>query len=70
MYVQSLSCLRLFVTLWSIAHQGLLSVGISRQKYWNGLPFPTRGDLPNLEIESTSLASPVLADGLFITSAI
>ena len=69
MYVQSLSYLQLFMTLWAIAHQAPLSLGISRQEYWNGLPFPAQGDLPNLEIESTSLASPVLADGLFITSA-
>ena len=24
-----------------------LSVGFSRQEYWNGLPFPTSGDLPD-----------------------
>ena len=23
-----------------------LSLGISRQEYWSGLPFPTPGDLP------------------------
>ena len=54
---QSLSCVRLFVTLWVIAHQALLSVGFFRQEYWSGLPFPSPGDLPELGIEP---ASPVL----------
>ena len=29
------------------AHQAPLSVGLSRQEYWCGLPFPSPGDLPN-----------------------
>ena len=33
-----------------------LSMGFSRQKYWNGLPFPTPGDLPNTGMESGSPA--------------
>jgi len=32
-----------------------------RQEYWNGLPFPSPGDLPNSEIEPVSPASPALA---------
>ena len=35
----SFSRVQLFVTLWAIAHQSLLSMGFSRQKYWSGLPF-------------------------------
>ena len=38
-----------------------------RQEYWNGLPFPPPGGLPNPGIESTSLASPAIA-GRFFTS--
>ena len=34
--VKSLSRVRLFVTLWTIAHQAPLSVGFSRQEYWSG----------------------------------
>ena len=49
--VKSLSRAGLFATLWSIAHQAPLSMGFSRQEYWNGLPFPSPGDLPNPGIE-------------------
>ena len=37
----------------------------SRQEYWNGLPCSPPGDLPNPGIETSSLASPVLAGGFF-----
>ena len=30
------SCVRLFVTLWTIAHQTTPSMGFSRQEYWRG----------------------------------
>ena len=36
-----------FVTASTVAHQAPLSVGFSRQEYWNGLPFPSPGDLPD-----------------------
>ena len=26
---------------WTMAHQGPLSMGFSRQEYWSGLPFPS-----------------------------
>ena len=29
------------VTLRTVAHQGPLSMGFSRQEYWSGLPFPS-----------------------------
>ena len=32
----------------------------SRQEYWNGLPFPSPGDLPDPGIEPLSLESPAL----------
>ena len=35
------SHVRLCVTLWTAAHQALLSTGFSRQEYWSGLPFPS-----------------------------
>ena len=53
---QSLSRVRLFVTPWTVAHQAPLSMEFSRQEYWSGLPFPSPGDLPNLEIKPRSPA--------------
>ena len=49
-------------------HQALLSMGFSRQEYWNGLPFPCPGDLPDPRIEPESLMSPALAGGSFTTN--
>ena len=54
--VKSLSRVRLFATLWTVAHQAPLSMGFSRQEYWSGLPFPSPGDLPNSGIEPWSPA--------------
>ena len=50
-----------------VAHQAPLSLGFSRQEYWSELLFPTPGDLPDLGIQRTSLASPTLAEGFFTT---
>ena len=50
----------LCVILWTVARQGPLSVGFSRQEDWSGLPYPTPGDLPESGIEPTSLMSPAL----------
>ena len=54
------SCVRLFATLWTVAHQAPPSMGFSRQEYWSGLPFPSSGDLPDPGIEPTPLAASVL----------
>ena len=35
------------------------------QEYWNGLPFPPPGDLPNPGMETASPAPPALAGGFF-----
>ena len=37
------------MTPWTVALQASLSMGFSRQEYWNGLPFPSPGDLPTQE---------------------
>ena len=34
-----------------VAYQASPSMGFSRQEYWNGLPFPSPGDLPDPGIE-------------------
>ena len=59
---------RLFATLWTVAHQIPLSTGFSRQEYWSGLPCSPPGDLPEPEIKPTSLTSLALAGGFFTTS--
>ena len=38
--VQSLSCVQLCVTPWTVAHKAPLSMGFSRQEYWSVFPFP------------------------------
>ena len=52
--VKLLSCARLFVTPWTVAHNSPPSIGFSRQEYWSGLPFPSPGDLPDPGIEPGS----------------
>ena len=42
-----LSRVLLFVTLWTVAYQALLSTWFSRQEDWSGLSFPSPGDLPD-----------------------
>ena len=49
--VKSLSRVWLFVTPWTVAHQAPPSMGFPKQEYWNGLPFPSPGDLPHPGIE-------------------
>ena len=51
---QSLSCVRLFATPWTVAYQAPPSMGFSRQEYWSGLPFLSPEDLPDQGIESRS----------------
>ena len=59
------SCL--FATPWTVVHQAPLSIGFPRQEYWNGLPFPSPGDLPHPGIEHMSPMSPELAGRFFTT---
>ena len=41
---QSLSHVRFFGIPWTVAHQAPLSMGLPRQEYWSGLPFPPPSD--------------------------
>ena len=59
---------------WTVATSSVhLSMGSSRQEYWNRLPFPSPGDLPDPGIfptpgiKPTSLTFLALAGGLFTT---
>ena len=64
-----LSCVWLFATPWTVAHQAPLSMGFSGQEYWSGWPCPPPGDLSDPGIKSAPLPSPALAGGFFTTSA-
>ena len=48
---------------------GSLARGIFQERILEWVPFPTPQDLPDLEIETSSLVSPALAGGFFISSA-
>ena len=56
MNVCMFSHVRLFATFWTVAHQAPLSMGLSGQEYWSGLPFSPPGDLPNPGIKPRSPA--------------
>ena len=60
---------RLFASPWTVACQGPLSMGFSRQEHWSGLPCPPPGNLPNPGVEPSSLTSPALVGRFFTTSA-
>ena len=66
--IQLLSCVRLGVTPWTVAHQTPLSMEFSRQGYWRGLPFPPPWHLPDPGVKPTSPVSPAWA-GRFFTAA-
>ena len=63
------SHLRLFVTLWTVAHQAPLSMGFSREVYWSGLSCPPPGDHSDPGIEMEFPMSPTLAGRFSTTSA-
>ena len=65
--VQSLSCVRLFVTPWTVVRQAPLSIEFSRQEYWSGFSFPTPEGLPDPGIKPESPVVPALAGGFFTT---
>ena len=58
----------LFVTPWTVACQAPLSMGFPRQEYWNELPCPPSGDLPDPGIELPSPVAPALqVDSLLLS---
>ena len=48
-----LSCVRLFETPWTIAHQAPLSMEFSRKEYWSGLPFSSVQSLSHVRLFAT-----------------
>ena len=69
-YVCVLCCIWLFEAPWTVACQPPLSMELSRQEYWRGLPCPPPGDLHNPAIKPASLPSPALAGRFLPTRAI
>ena len=57
MHAWELSHVQLFATPCTVACQAPLSMGLSSQQYWSGLPFPPLRGLPN---PGTEPASPAL----------
>ena len=49
--VKSLSCVRLFETPWTAAHQAPPSMGFSRQEYWSGVPLPSPKEGREVEVK-------------------
>ena len=56
-----------FASPWTANCRVPLSMGLSRQECWSGLPHPPPGDLPNPGTETMSLL-PVSCTGFFSTS--
>ena len=55
-------------TLWTVAHQAPLSLEFSRQEYWNELPCPPPGGVPDPGIEPVSPVPPALqVDSLLLS---
>ena len=58
MYVIHFACVlirvQLFVALWTIAHQAMLSMGFSRQEHRSGWPFSSPGYLSDTGTEPGS----------------
>ena len=67
--LSSFCSVQLFEALRTVVCHAPLSMGFSRQEYWNGLLCPSPEDLPNPGIELTSLMSPELAGRFFIPCA-
>ena len=61
------NCFQLFTTPRTVACKTPLSMGVSRQEDWSGLPCPPPGGLPDPGFEPMSPASPPLTGG-FITT--
>ena len=60
---QLLSCVWLFVALWTVNRHAPLSMEFLRQEYWSGLSIPSPGVFPTQGLN----LHPALASGLFTT---
>ena len=72
MHVCVLSCfnhVRLFATLWIVACQSPLSMGMLQARILEWVAMTSSRDIPNPEIKPVSLMSPKLSGRFFTTSA-
>ena len=68
MCAQSLWAMSDSATSQTVAHQAPLSMGLSRQEYWSGMPCPPPVDLPDPGIEPAFPVTPALqADSLLLS---
>ena len=67
MHAKSLQFVWLCDPMDCVACQAPLSLGLSRQEYWNRLPRPPPGDPPDPGIECASPMTPRIAGGFFTT---
>ena len=51
-----------FAAPWTVARQAPVSMGLPRQEYWSGLPFPSPGNIADLGVKPVP---PALAGGFF-----
>ena len=58
---------QLCTTLCTVACQAPLSLELSREEYWSGLPYPPPGDLSDPGIKPMSRMSLLLTGGFFTT---
>ena len=61
-----ISRVQLFVTLWTVACQDPLSMGLSRQEHWSELLCPPPRDLHDPGIKLTSPVSPALITSVYM----
>ena len=63
------SCVQLFGTPWTVAHQAPLSMGFSRQEYWSGLLLPPSGNRPHPGIKPHLFCLLLWQTGFFLPLA-
>ena len=63
------SHVRLYATLWTVAYQAPLSMGILQARILEWVAVPSSGDLPNPGVQPRALTPPALAGGALTTSS-
>ena len=64
--ISCFSCVGLFVTLWTVAHQAPLSMGFYRQEYWNRLHALLQGIFPTQLLNPSLCVSCISSHVLYL----